>query len=223
MASAETEPVAGPWDGLFGNGVRVAAVAITDRSEFLLPVERAGLPQASAGRLAEYSSGRWLARQLLESLGAGRPPIARGADRLPCWPIGWVGSISHSGTICAVAVARTSDHRGLGIDIEPDEPVKPGLPAMVCFGDELAWIADSDPIVERRRARLVFSVKEAVYKAFYPEVRRVWGFAEVAVEIEPALGVFRARLPADAGGGIVRGRVAVAEGWIAAGLSRPPG
>lgn len=209
---------------LFARDVLCAAAPIADYLDALRPSERAAIADASAPhRRAEFSTGRWLARGLLAKAGVVDATIDRGSDRAPIWPAGFVGSISHSGELCAVAVARAQDCVGLGLDLEPDLPLRAGLERLICFDDELAWIADADGEGERlRRCRMVFSAKEAVYKAFYPRARRVWRFAEVALELDLARGVFRARLPADAGRAEIMGRIAFADGWMASGVAITP-
>ncbi|MFO0687483.1 MAG: 4'-phosphopantetheinyl transferase superfamily protein [Myxococcota bacterium] len=204
--------------GLFSESVQSASAPIEDHLEALLPLEREGIAQASTARRHEFATGRWLARSLLRAKGAGEVPIPRNPDRTPGWPAGWVGSITHSGHACAVAVARSEVCRGLGIDLEPDQAVKPGLERMICFGDELAWIAAEGESGLGRRCRMVFSAKEAVYKTFHPHTRRVWRFEEVALEIDLLRERFEARLPPDAGPSTISGRILCRGGWIVSGV-----
>lgn len=214
----ERERPAPCLEGLLSQDVQVASASIEDHRSTLFPEELDGLSQASPSRQHEFATGRWLAHALLREQGERDVAIPRNADRTPRWPVGWVGSITHSGTACAVAVARASVRLGIGIDLEPDRAVKPGLERMICFGDELAWIAAEGEGEVGRRCRLVFSAKEAVYKAFHPRSRRVWRFAEVALEIDLARGDFEARLPADAGPASIAGRILRRGGWIVAGV-----
>lgn len=208
--------------GLFSDVVRVASAPIEDHREALLPEEREAIAQARASRQREFATGRHLARILLRQLGAGEVAIPRNPDRTACWPIGWVGSITHSEHVCAVVAARASDCLGLGIDLEPDRAVKPGLERMICFGDELAWIAAEGEGARGRRCRMVFSAKEAVYKAFHPRTRRVWRFEEVALEIDLAGARFEARLPSDAGPAAITGRMVCRAGFIVSGVEWSP-
>ena len=52
--------------------------------------------------------------------------------------------------------------------------------------DELDFekVGERPPPDVNQNVILVFSIKEAVYKAFFPIVRKVWGFMEVEVEID---------------------------------------
>ncbi len=133
-----------------------------------------------------------------------------------------MGSISHTATqdrgLCVVAVARAEQHHGVGVDVEPDAPVSQGLEASICCVQELEWIAVEGRAELGRRCRIVFSVKEAVYKAFFPRVREVWGFMEVGVEIDLQGEVFRASLPKNAGRSEIEGRILRREGWILSGV-----
>ena len=208
-------------DDLLSDAVRLALEPIADHRAALMPEERAGIEQAADARQIEFSTGRWLARRLLAELGQTPVAIPRNADRTPGWPTGWVGSITHSGALCAAAVAPAARLRGIGLDLEPDEPVKPGLERMVCFGDERAWVDAAGQGEAGRRVRAVFCAKEAVYKAFHPTTGRVWRFAEVAVAIDLEGTRFEARLPDDAPVAAIEGRLLRRSGWLIAGVEWP--
>lgn len=207
------------FDDLLPDDARLAIAAIADHRTELLPAERAGIERASDARQIEFSTGRWLARRLLAELGESAIAIPRNADRTPGWPPGWVGSITHSGSLCVAGLAPAARLHGLGLDLEPDESVKPGLERMICFGEELEWIAQAGEGEHGRRCRAVFCAKEAVYKAFHPTTGRVWRFAEVAVSIDLAGEAFHARLPVDAPVEAIEGRLLRREGWILAGVA----
>lgn len=201
--------------GLLPDGIAVDVVAIADRRDALLPEESGDLARASDRRWHEFSTGRWLARRLVSELGGAPSAIRRTPERRAVWPTGFLGSITHSGRVCAAAVARTTEWAALGLDLEPDEAIKPGLERMICFGRELEWIGAAGDAERGRRGRLVFSAKEAVYKAFSLRTQRVWGFAEVALTIDLEERTFRASLPADAGPAEIFGRIVRSEGWLA--------
>lgn len=203
---------------LFEDGVQTAASALHDRSADLMPAERELIRGVAQKRKREFATGRQLARQLLEGLGHPDFPLLRDPDRVPIWPSDVVGSISHKERLCVVAVASIRDRAGLGIDIEPDQPVTPGLEQRICLPAEEAWAAAEGPSEIGRRCRAVFSVKEAVYKAFFPRVREVWGFHDVEVSIDLARESFLASLPATAERAHVEGRIFRREGWILSGV-----
>jgi 4'-phosphopantetheinyl transferase EntD len=103
-----------------------------------------------------------------------------------------VGSITHCRGYRACAVARSDAVTALGIDAEPNEPLPDGIAEDVLHGRErelaARWTAPVD------LPRLVFSAKEAVYKAWFPLTGRWLGFEDVEVSVDPVGGGFRARL-----------------------------
>jgi 4'-phosphopantetheinyl transferase EntD len=79
----------------------------------------------------------------------------------------------------------------LGIDAEVNDPLPPGVLEDVLHGRERELRGHRDPV---DLPRLVFSAKEAVYKAWFPLAGRWLGFEDVEVSIDLAGGGFRARL-----------------------------
>jgi 4'-phosphopantetheinyl transferase EntD len=150
----------------------------------LHPLERAVTERAGEKRRREHAAGRLLARTLVAELGVeGAQPLLADDDRVPRWPAAVVGSISHCATLCVVAVAPASSVRGVGIDVEPALPLPPGVGPLVLFAPDheaLASAADHRrPLFER----VVFSAKEAVYKAIFPITRRSLDFPAMAVRV----------------------------------------
>lgn len=201
--------------------IRACAATVTNCVDDLLPSERPFIANAVASRQREFATGRVLARRLLADLGHPDFPLVRDKDRVPRWPDGVVGSISHSGSLCVVAVALESQFRGVGLDIEPDEPVESDIERVVCRGDEHDWVVGGKGDERGRRCRVIFSVKEAVYKAFYPRTRVFWSFQDVNVSVDLERGRYRALLPESAGIAQVEGRVQRRDGWILSTLAVP--
>lgn len=189
------------------------AVAATDPrvNHRLLPGE--ALPGAVPARLAEFSAGRAAARMALAELGLPAIAVPHGADRAPVWPPGVAGTITHSATACLAAVSRSA--RGLGLDLEPDAPLDPALWDTVLLPAEAAFVAEGPDA--GRNAMLVFSAKEAVYKAQYPLTRLLFGFDRLALTPLPPQA-FAARFTVDTAhfhaGDTVLVRHARAEGHI---------
>jgi 4'-phosphopantetheinyl transferase EntD len=206
-------------DGLFDPAINVDASAIVFRYTDLLKGEAKLVAGAVDSRQREFSTGRVLARRLLHQMNVSDFELLRDDDRVPKWPAGIVGSISHTGDLCAVAVATESVCRGIGVDVEPDEPVSKGIEQRVCTPPEVAWL-DRGPAADRgHRCRMIFSVKEAVYKTFYPQLREFWGFQDVNVKLDLPAQRFTARPPASSGAVQVEGRLLRRAGWIIAGLA----
>jgi 4'-phosphopantetheinyl transferase EntD len=182
----------------------------------LLTAEKEAIEGAAPARVEQFTAGRVCSRIALGRLGvAATTPIPRGEDRAPIWPDGFTGSISHTDTWCAAAVARRVDVRSVGIDLEAATPLKESLWRRVCTPDERERLrALPDPGL---MGKILFSAKEAVYKCQYPITEQFLGFH--AVDVEVGDGSFRAVFRQSAGefrpGDVVSGRYLVEEGLVA--------
>ena len=108
-------------------------------------------------------AARIAARDLMQNLGLPPAAIVKSAAGVPIWPEGIVGSLAHDAEVAVAALAKRQTFAGLGIDVEPAEPLAEDLIDIVVSGAERRWIEDG-----LHQARLLFSIKEAVYKAVYP-------------------------------------------------------
>lgn len=190
----------------------------------LLPGEATLVAQAVDTRRREFTTGRHCARIALDRLGAPPAAIGAGPNGEPLWPRGVVGSITHCAGYRAAAVAWASDVRSIGIDAEPHAP----LPA-----DVLDAIALTIERAQLRRLtlsrgavswdRVLFSAKEAVYKAWFPLTGRTLDFADARVALA-ADGTFAAQVLVPGPIAKLSGRWAVTEGLVVtAVVVRPPG
>ncbi|MYV67497.1 4'-phosphopantetheinyl transferase superfamily protein, partial [Streptomyces sp. SID2131] len=148
-----------------------------------------------------------------------------GPRGVPVWPPGVVGSVTHHDGYRAAAVARRTDARSLGIDAEPHLPLPEGVLELVALPAELrrtAELSARHPLV--RWDRLLFSTKEAVYKAWFPLTHRWLGHEEADIAVDPA-GGFTARLLASHPGvppeGFT-GRWTVDRGFVLTSVLVPP-
>lgn len=189
----------------------------------LLAGEEEAIEGAAQTRVEQFTAGRVCSRVALSRLGLTKStPIPRGEDRAPIWPPGFVGSISHTDSWCAAAVARASDVRSIGIDLEAASPLKPSLWRRVCTPKEREWLSElADPGLS---GKILFSAKESVYKCQYPITSTFLGFHAVELEIEE--GSFRAMFRQDVGefrvGDVIVGRYLVEEGLVASACELAP-
>ncbi|MFG2994501.1 4'-phosphopantetheinyl transferase [Streptomyces sp. NPDC048257] len=164
----------------------------------LFPAESEALGTARhEGRRREFTTVRHCARRALAELGV--PPVAvlPGERGAPVWPHGVVGSMTHSTGYRAAAVASAGRVRAVGIDAEPHEALPTGVLGAVSRTEErerLAVLAAGCPQVHWDR--LLFCAKEAVYKAWFPMVRRRLGFGDASVSFDgvAGAGTFRAQI-----------------------------
>ena len=203
----------------------VAVATREDRAVELSAAEERSVGRAVEKRRREFVTGRACARLALERLGVTPVAIPSGERGEPLWPSGVVGSITHCDGYRACAVAKRADVAAVGIDAEVHAPLPEGVLEQVAFGRELA-------MVRGRHAgvcldRLLFSAKEAVYKAWFPLAGRWLGFEDVELTIGVDDAAFRARLlvPGPVVGGVAltefRGRWCVEQGVVAAAVVVP--
>ncbi|MBN2629186.1 MAG: 4'-phosphopantetheinyl transferase superfamily protein [Rhodobacteraceae bacterium] len=149
----------------------------------LMPGESLAGPVPARRR--EFSAGRVAARMAMAAIGLPAQALPMGGDRAPIWPAGVTGSITHSPTACLAVVLPAGSWRGIGIDLEPDTPLTPDLWGTILRPEELAVLHQAPEAQRARRAKLVFSAKEAAYKAQYPVSRTLFGFEAMAVTLGP--------------------------------------
>lgn len=84
-----------------------------------------------------------------------------------------------AGGLCLAVVARTGHWRGIGVDIEPDVDLHPGLIPEIATPGELETL----PLPPERAALRIFSAKEAAFKAQYPITGATFGFDAVRADL----------------------------------------
>lgn len=195
-------PVAGEcWHNIGGVIERivpadvVAVEAFEDPDGVELFAEESALVAASVRRRqVEFATVRHCARAALARLGLPAVPILPGPRGAPVWPAGVIGSMTHCHGYRAAALARSGVLAAIGVDAEPHETLPDGVLGMVAFGPEQAQLRElavAEPGI--CWDRLLFSAKEAVYKAWFPLTGRWLDFAEAQVCFDAARHAFTAR------------------------------
>lgn len=214
-------------EGIVPAGVAVAA-SDGDLGEELFEEEEAVVANAVDSRRREFTTGRACAREALAQLGF--PPQAIPADErgAPLWPSGIVGSITHCEGFRASAVGRAAELTTIGIDAEPNRPLPGGVLGDIALPEERACLralaAESPEVCWDR---LLFSIKESIYKAWFPLAQRWLGFEDAMVEIDREGEAFAARLlvPGPAVGGSplrgFEGRWIARDGIVLAAIALP--
>jgi enterobactin synthetase component D / holo-[acyl-carrier protein] synthase len=162
-------------------------------------------PRAAERRRRSFALGRATARDALAELDIAPVGIGRGPAGEPVWPPGVVGAISHSDDLAVAVVGWRADYAGLGVDVEH---LSPGLSArasrLVCTPAEIAWLESA---MDSRLLTMLFSAKEAVFKATFP-IAGVWlGFGDAELTWHAEQRLFEARLLKDAGRGEPAGSI----------------
>lgn len=136
---------------------------------------QAGIPlppslrTAISKRKAEYLAGRWCAREALQLLGLeGIPQLTQ--DRSPSWPLGAVGSITHSHGVAEVMVGDANKWLAVGVDTEQWVSTERAarLERELLTEEELKALSGMTPLQRANRLTLIFSAKESLFKALYP-------------------------------------------------------
>ena len=151
----------------------------------LLPEERAVVQNAVLSRRQQFAAGRSLARQAWQQLGQPPGALPSDAQRVPIWPPGIVGCITHTHVWCGAAVARSSEVQALGMDVEVAAPLELNLWDRVCRPEEREFLRRLAPAAAGLVAKGIFSAKESIYKALYPSVRVFLDFQGMHIELEP--------------------------------------
>jgi 4'-phosphopantetheinyl transferase EntD len=184
------------FESLLPPGAAASACAQDLADAEAYPCERPAVAMAVPARREEFLTARACARAALGKLGCSPTGIPAAPSGAPVWPAGLVGSITHCEGLRAAAVGRRRDLASIGIDAEPNRRLPGGVL------DDVA----ADP--ERRRLRqlriehphicwdrLLFSVKEALYKCVAPLHGGPWTFFDAEVEFAPQAGTFAATFP----------------------------
>jgi 4'-phosphopantetheinyl transferase EntD len=172
----------------------MSAEAFDDDADMhLFAEERAAVAHAVPQRRREFSTVRRCARTALRELGIPPVPLPPGRQRAPQWPAGVVGSMTHCSGYRAAAVARASRLHSVGIDAEESAPLPGDLLDLIALPAERELVEQLGAVNGTVHwDRLLFSCKEAVYKAFFPLARRMLGFDGARIDIDSG-GFFSAR------------------------------
>lgn len=172
---------------LFTPAVVVVVAAPEIHAGTLAESELAGTERMVESRLREFTAGRVSARHALSRLGTPVTGIPRGHDRVPQWPAGVVGSITHCPDLCVAVVARASDCEAIGIDAELAAPLDQDLYDSVCRPAERNHFQTLPRLPGTDWPKVAFSAKESFYKAWFPVTRLPLDFTEVELTIDPVM------------------------------------
>lgn len=113
----------------------------------------------------------------------------------------------------------------IGIDAEPHAPLPSGVLDAVTVSEDraaLARLSTAQPAVHWDR--LLFSSKEAIFKAWYPLTRRELEFDQCRLDIHPSMGSFVGTMLVDTAPPLIQvaGRYTVARGLIVTAVAVAP-
>ncbi|BCP52259.1 4'-phosphopantetheinyl transferase [Kaistia sp. 32K] len=155
----------------------------------LTPIERLTLGARPMIRQRASGAARQIARDLFRRLDHANADIVGEPSGAPRWPEGLIGSLAHDDEFAVAVVARRGalanlGLASLGVDVEPAEPLPPEVEELIrAEGDQLAGI---DPALA---TRMLFSAKEAVYKAVFPLDGVILNHDDIAVDLRSGLAI----------------------------------
>jgi 4'-phosphopantetheinyl transferase EntD len=211
---------------------QVGALAARSPAAALFPEEAQSIARAVESRRQQFTAGRLLARQAWQKLGLAPQLLLSDEQRVPRWPAGIVGSITHTHGWCAAAVARAAQIVALGTDVEAATPLDTELWPRICRPEELRVLATYPAPRAGLLAKALFSAKESIYKALYPSVRIFLDFQAMHIELAPGADAgeseWQAELqvawgPFEPGRRFTPGRLGIDHEWIVSGIALPSG
>ncbi len=142
----------------------------------------------SKKRLADFSSGRLSVKSALLELNIRNFPLLINSNRSPAWPNSVVGSISHSKNICIAAVNFNINSKALGIDIETTNPLNTEVLPLICNQSEILHLnslAKNGFGDSFTNAKIIFSIKESIFKCLNPHLGCWIDFKEMLITLNP--------------------------------------
>ena len=132
------------------------------------PGEAMLVAQSGEKHRRDFTLGRSCAHAALAQLGGDLPVIGRRPDGAPHWPASFCGSITHTSGYAAALAARHDCFASLGLDAERVGGVTAKLWPKLFDAEECAMLAGLAPEPQLRAATILFSAKEASFKAWSP-------------------------------------------------------
>lgn len=131
-------------------------------------------------RINEFILGRCAANEALKRFFPSPPPVLKGENWEPLWSENTTGSISHKEEIAIAVVCKKSQYKGLGIDVENrKQEIDFDICRFICTEKEIQGIYrlhEKDLVL-----KVIFSVKEAIFKAFFHTSGKFLGFEDIEI------------------------------------------
>jgi len=176
------------------------------------PREAVLLRGSSDKRRRDFALGRACAHAALVALGRHDAVIGIGARGAPLWPDGVLGSITHTSGYAAALVAETRGFSGVGLDAERVGQVTEDLWPRLFDAAERDHLLDVDAASRPVLATLLFSAKEACYKAW--TLKEALRFHDI--HVAPETGGFTATRASDKLNGryVLEGDLMLTAAWF---------
>lgn len=168
---------------LLAPGIAGSQISDTGQPVVIAPEEAALVATAGDKRRRDFTLGRSCAHAALAQLGGDDGMIGLSKNGAPLWPDGFCGSITHTAGYAAATVARRADFLSLGVDAERVGGVTTKLWPKLFDAEEGALLAALSPELQLRVATILFSAKEACFKAWSPLGAATQSFRDIHIAL----------------------------------------
>ena len=209
-------------ENLFSSSVvAIENRGVTVDESFLSEEEQSYLENVSQNRRREFTAGRECAQLAMETLTITPSQVPAGEKGEPIWPATVVGSITHSRGYAAAAVAKTSEFRTLGLDAEIDEPLPEKVLSRIGDREEKEWVQKVKGSNYLHPGKILFSAKEATFKAWYPVTHQWLGFQEAHIDFHSDENTFTVQIQKKGPFKKLFGKFAIQQGIILTAIEVP--
>lgn len=153
-------------------------------------------------RKQEFLAGRYCGKRAIENLLKSENSLIIGinSDRTPKWPVGIVGTITHTQNLAGAAVGFSEDLQGIGIDYESilDADKANYLKDSILTEKENASFFKNEGMSFNILCTAIFSAKESVFKCIYPLIQKYFEADEINIlELDVLTNCFKFRFLGD--------------------------
>ncbi|WP_353173526.1 4'-phosphopantetheinyl transferase family protein [Acinetobacter rudis] len=140
------------------------------------------LKQAKPSRLNEFFAGRIVAQAILKQHFSCTTALTSRSNKLPIWPQGLSGCISHTQNKLLVMVS--AQYLSVGADLQ--EQIQPEMAKQISSliltsAEQQLWHHFKTELDFSEYLSLIFSLKESLYKAVFPVVNSYIDFLELCL------------------------------------------
>jgi enterobactin synthetase component D len=154
---------------------------VQDYTDQLHTEETMIISKAIDKRRYEFSAGRLCARNALQQIGIDNCTLTQGENGEPIWPDQITGSISHSNKWAAAAISTTKEIMAIGFDIETINRISSDILKRIITDTEKEQLEKKDKQKAQEYSALIFSAKEAIYKALSKLYNKTLRFKDVSI------------------------------------------
>jgi enterobactin synthetase component D len=202
---------------IFNNKIRHISGTFDPNVELSLSLP-SNFPNYSKRRLNEFLAGRICALKALNGLVYYKEILPIKKDKLPDWPSGTTGSISHTSNTVSAVVSHSNNNFFLGLDLENifEEITAERLEPEVLSKSERRYLNLDD---YARVITLIYSAKEAVFKAVNSIKITFLDFKEIEItSLDFSTNFFEAKLLKPIFKNKLNGRFAFSNSQVITGL-----